>query len=120
MKQYSIDPKELASEGADYDKYKAVMAKQRFRWFPGGTVGGAVGAHVMGLPWGLGAGAGLLAQSLFGGESPTNLLEPSKESPFHNIGSQRAAEIARGFRSLEDEGLPTIAARKGALKAQRK
>jgi hypothetical protein len=111
--KYGVRTEDLAKEGADYGKAKALMEKQRFKWFPGGTLGGAVGAHMLGLPWGVGAAGGLAIDRMMSGAGKASkFIDQSKVSPFYRAGEAKAADISRGWEA----GLPEISAKKIALK----
>jgi hypothetical protein len=48
--KYGIKTEDLATEGKDYGKAKAIMDRKGIRLFPFGTMGGALGSHVLGVP----------------------------------------------------------------------
>jgi len=112
--KYGIKTEDLANEGSDYGKAQALMAQKRFRWFPGGTLGGAVLGHATGMGYMPGAAIGIgIDRMLSGAGKASKFIENSKVSPFYEAGSGKAASIARGW----DEGVPTIPTSKISLKA---
>lgn len=114
-KKYGIDSDQLRQEGTDYGKAQAILARKHFRWFPGGTIGGAVGGHLLGIGYMPGAAAGIaLDRAMSGTGQASRFIESSKISPFYDSGVERAGRIAQGFNDL-----PEIAARKVAIKAQK-
>lgn len=111
--KYGIRTEDLQKEGTDYGKAQAILAKQGFRWWPWGTLGGMAGGRILGIGYPAGAVAGLAAEKLFGpAGKAARLIESSRTSPFYEAGAAKAADIARGW----SEGLPDISSRKIALK----
>jgi hypothetical protein len=99
-KNLGLDPEDLRSEGEDYSKSKEFAKAKGFRWWPYGTVGGLAG-RAAGIGYVPGIVAGLGAERILGsGGAVRRFAASSSDSPFYDLGEQKAAALQQGLKNI--------------------